>query len=62
MAVGLTRWTCALALGLALTGAPARAQDEALTPAREARRLSIGIEDPADLVADLARALESLPA
>ena len=67
------RWfTLAESLGgvESLVAHPASMTHASMTPEARARagitdgviRLSIGIEDPADLVADLARTLDSIPA
>ena len=52
MAVGLTRFTCALTVALGLAGGPAGAQDEPPPPSREPRRLSIGIEGLVSVATD----------
>jgi len=52
MAVGLTRWTHALALTLALTAGPAGAQDDTPPPSRAPRRLTLGIEGLVSVATD----------
>ena len=52
MAVGLTRWTSALALAFGVAATPAGAQDQAPTTTREPRRLSIGIEGLVSVATD----------
>jgi hypothetical protein len=52
MAVGLTRWTYALAVALGLTAAPAGAQGDTPAPPREPRRLSIGLEGLVSVATD----------
>lgn len=52
MAVGLTRWTYALALALGLTAGPAGAQDDTPPPSRGPRRLTLGIEGLVSVATD----------
>jgi hypothetical protein len=52
MAVGLSRKMSALALGLGLIGAMARAEDDAPSPSRAPRRFSLGIEGIVSVATD----------
>ena len=52
MAVGLTRWTYALALALGLAGGAARAQDDTPPLSQPPRRLTLGIEGLVSVATD----------